>query len=467
MSSEITSLLSSGQLARLIPIVADSKKEERATSTLLSTFMVVPIFAMDVFSDAGAPVGKKSRIKCYTEVTFKSSEKGRTPRPDGLVVINNGQKVWTALIESKIGNNELTNAQVEEYLNLAKQYKINALITISNQFATTPTHHPLKIAKSRIRSIELYHFSWLSLKSKAVLLTGMRGVDDPEQAYILSELVRYLDHESSGITSLTKMPTLWKDLCNSIQNGTSLNKNTESVVESVSGWHQLLRHLSLNLSMAIGQLVDISLSRAREKDAELNFQKDCAYLSKEYSANAAFNIPNAASRLELTADFMRKTINLSMRLDAPKDKAKATACINWFTRQFKGKSYKAISVRAYWPKRIPMTMATLENAIDNPSLLIPENVKDLPTYLEVVRVIDLGARFKGAKTFVEDVSKEFPRFYHDVGQHLDKWVAKAPKIKDEEQVVSAIPTIFSEVKPMSDAFGIQYCDVERENDSEN
>ncbi|VAW72536.1 hypothetical protein MNBD_GAMMA15-1537 [hydrothermal vent metagenome] len=38
MASAVTTFLASGQLARLIPTVADSKKEERATSSLLSSF---------------------------------------------------------------------------------------------------------------------------------------------------------------------------------------------------------------------------------------------------------------------------------------------------------------------------------------------------------------------------------------------------------------------------------------------
>ncbi|WP_299979079.1 hypothetical protein [uncultured Pseudoteredinibacter sp.] len=447
MSSEITSILASGQLARLIPTVADSKKEERATSTLLASFMVVPSFATSVLSDAGASIGKRSKITCYTEVVFKSADKGKGPRPDGLVVVANGSKTWTALIESKIGNAELTNDQVEEYLSLAKQYKINAVITISNQFATTPTHHPLTIAKSKTKSVELYHFSWLSLKSKAVLLTGAKGIDDPEQAYILSELVRYLDHDSSGITALNKMPALWKDLCTAVQNGVALNRKAEFLTESVSGWHQLLRHLTLNLSMAIGQPVDINLTRQREKDADLNFSEDCAYLAKESSLKAEFNIPNAASRLVLSADVLRKVINVSMKLEAPKDKSRATASINWLTRQLKGTNYENLSIRAYWPKRIPETMASLDAVLEDPSVLIPPNVRELPTYLEVVRVVDLGARFKGAKTFVEDVSTQFPKFYHDAGQLLTKWVAQAPKIKEKKQEEEpSIPTIFSEVR---------------------
>ncbi|MCF6258045.1 MAG: hypothetical protein L3J98_13720 [Gammaproteobacteria bacterium] len=443
MGLEITERLASGQYARLIPTVADSKKEERATSSLLASFMVVPGFAREVLSDAGAPVGKRIKIVCYTEVTFKNNEKSKGPRPDGLIIITSGSKQWTALIESKIGNAELTKEQVEEYLDLAKAHGINALITISNQFSTTPTHHPIKVSKNKLRSVELYHFSWLSLKSRAVLLTANKNVEDPEQAYILSELVRYLDHDSSGVSSLTRMPGEWKNLCSSVQHGTALSKTSEIVEISVSGWHQLLRHLSLNLSMSIGQPVKIALSRAREKEAELNFSGDCADLAQNNGFSTEFEIPNAASRIIFSADCLRRTINISMKLEAPKDRARATASINWITRQLRSKGIGNVGLRAYWPRRIPMTSASLVEATEDPTVLIPEGVSDLPTYLEVVRIVDMAARFKGAKTFVEDSSKEFPLFYQDIGQHLSRWVAKAPKVKESEAVNSSIPNILS------------------------
>lgn len=443
MKTELSTLQSSWQLARLIPVVVDSKKEERATSCLLASFMVVPVFAQKVLASAGAPVGKRIKTECYTEVTFKSSDKEKNSRPDGFIVISNGKQKWTALIESKIGTADLTTEQVESYLDLAKKHGINAVITISNQFATTPTHHPLKVSKVKLRSVELYHFSWLSLKSKAILLTGNKRVDDPEQAFILSELVRYLEHPSSGVSSLTRMPKTWKDICNSIQQRVSLNKSSELVESSVSGWHQLLRHLSLNLSVVIGQPVGVVLTRARERDAELNFQEDCCYLANEGALVAEFDIPNAASRVRLLVDLNRRTINFSMKLEAPKDKTKTTAPINWLTRQLRGKDLQNAAIRAYWPRRIPTTQASLEETIDNPANLINPGITDLPTYLEVIRVVDLAVRFKGVKTFVEDCSREFPLFYKDVGQHLTKWVAKAPKVKAKSQAESEIPTILS------------------------
>jgi hypothetical protein len=443
MASEKPTFLASGQRAKLIPTMADAKKEERATSSLLATFMVVPLFAKDVLSSAGAPVGKRSRIECYTEVTFKSPKKESKARPDGLIVIKNGAKTWTALIESKIGNAELTNKQVEEYLELAKGLNINAVITISNQFATTPTHHPLKINKKRSRSVELYHFSWLSIKTKAVLLTGRGLVNDPEQAFILSELVSYLEHSSSGVSALTKMPSGWKEVCHSIQQGTPLNKNGDSIERSVSGWHQLLRHLSLNLSMAIRQPVGIVLSRAREKDPEIHFREDCHLLSKECKLDAEFEVHNAASKLLFSADFLRRTISISMKLESPKDKRRATASINWVTRQLKGANLENVYLKAYWPKRTPMTIAPLAEVLENPSAIIPSEIKAIPKYFEVVRIIDLNGRFTGVKTFVEESSKEFLNFYQDVGQQLSKWVARAPRLKEPESAVSSIPTIFS------------------------
>lgn len=443
MAKNIESALVSGQLARLIPTVADSKKEERATSSLLASFMVVPGYAISVLSDAGASIGKRSKITCYTEVVFKPDGKGRAPRPDGLIIVNNGSKVWTALIESKIGNAELKNDQVEEYLALAKFHGIDAVITISNQFATTPTHHPLTVPKAKVRSVELYHFSWLSLTSKAVLLTSAKHIEDPEQAFILSELVRYLNHDSSGVTALTSMPRDWKELCNAVRDQSVLNKNVDYVTNSVSGWHQLSKHLALNLGMDIGQPVDISLSRPRAKDAELNFNEDCSLLIKESKFIVEFDIENAAARLVLVADVIRKDVSISMKLDAPKDKSRATAAINWLTRQLKNVSPEKLAIRAYWPKRTPMTIKPLAEVIADPSILIPDNIKDLPTHLEIVRVLELGARFKGAKTFVEDVTAQFASFYSDAGQHLGKWIPQAPKVKERPAEKPSIPTIFS------------------------
>lgn len=449
MEADILNILSSGQLARLIPTVSDSKKEERATSSLLASFMVVPDFAKEVLSEIGAPSAKKIKVECYTEVTFKSSGKDSKIRPDGLIIVRAGSKKWMALVESKVGNADLTAEQIEGYLDLAKSNQIDALITISNQFATSPTHHPVKVSKTKTRSVSLFHFSWLSIVSKAILITDSNSLNDPEQAYILSELIRYMNHESSGVTSLNKMHSDWKAVCEKVQQGASLDKKSQITKNAVTSWQQLTKHLALNLSMKIGEPVSISLPRARSQDADFNFSEDCSTLESQNSLISYFEIPNAASKIEFSADFLRRTINVSMKLDAPKDKSRATASINWLTRQLKPTSIRGVSIRVYWPKRTPMTTGTVEDALEKPESLIPSGVKDMPTHLELIRVVDVMSRFKGAKTFVEESSKHFPGFYQDVGQHLSKWVAKAPKVKDAKPSENVVPTVLSSGSGMS------------------
>jgi len=429
MDTDVEKLLASGKKARLIPSLPDSKKEEKATSSLLSTFMVVPEFARQVLSDAGAPVGKRLQIKCYTEVVFKSTETGRNPRPDGLIVVKGGSKVWMALVESKIGNNHLFSEQVEEYLDIARKNGINSVITISNQFATIPTHHPVKINKNKLRTVQLYHFSWLSLVSKAILIADNKAIDDAEQSFVLNELVQYLDHESSGVSALAKMHPDWKEACNDVQQGVNLAKSSDTVRNAVSSWHQLQRHMSLKLSMSIGSQVTIHLTRQRLNDAEFNLQEDCSHLSQKNNLETDFVIKNAASYLHFCADFLRRTITISMKLEAPKDVSRATASINWLTRQLRGLEIASVSIRAYWPRRKLVTSEYLADVIENPKVLLLPGENILPLYLEVARVVDLAVRFKGSKTFVEESWKELESFYGDVGQHLSNWIPKPPKIK--------------------------------------
>ena len=192
MDTNLETILFSGQHARLTPIVSGSKKGERATCCLLSTFMVAPEFAKQVLSEAGAPVGKQLHVECYTKVIFKSGNKSNNSRPDGFIVVNFGSEQWMALVESKIGNSQLSSEQIEGYLDLARMHGINAVITISNQFATPATHHPVEVNKNKLRSVQLYHFSWLSIVSIATLISANKAFEDREQSFLLSEFVRHL-----------------------------------------------------------------------------------------------------------------------------------------------------------------------------------------------------------------------------------------------------------------------------------
>ena len=370
MSSLILEKMKSGELARLNPTVPDSKKEERATSILLATFRAVPDFARSMLNDAGVSTPKRSKIECFTEVAFEIPGSNRSVRPDGLIVISSGKKTWCALVESKTGTATLKQDQCEDYLVLARQLGIDAVLTISNQYSAVPSHHPVAVSKTKTRRVGLFHFSWLSLMAKASLLTESREVDDPEQAFLLKELIRFLKHPTSGVASFTRMSKGWSALCAAVKQGAVIRKKDPIVTDAVVSWHQLVRFIVLDLTSSLSQPVRVSLARRHTNDPNSRVLDDIDSASSRSVLSAEIVIPNAASPLLVTADLRRRTLNLAMKLKAPTDKKRASASINWLLRQLKDVERDDLLIRAVWPRRIQDTTATISATRDDAGCLI-------------------------------------------------------------------------------------------------
>jgi imidazoleglycerol phosphate synthase glutamine amidotransferase subunit HisH len=108
--------------------------------------------------------------------------------------------VWTALVEVKTGRNDLQAEQLENYLEVARRHGMQAVLTVSNETPVAAGVHPTKVDKRKLKHVELHHMAWSEVLSTAVLEKEHRGVADPDQAYILGELIRYLEHPRSGST---------------------------------------------------------------------------------------------------------------------------------------------------------------------------------------------------------------------------------------------------------------------------
>ena len=424
-------ILAKGEPARLIPVVADTRKEQRATSALLAVIGSVAEYGRDLLSVVGAPVGKTSRIRCFTEVEFKSQPKETRQRPDGLIQVRTGKRIWSAIVEAKVGNAVLDAEQIEAYLDIAHLVGADAVITISNQFAARPTHHPVTVSKRKLGKIGLYHWSWTFLLTQAVIEEGSKGVEDPDQAFILNELIRYLDHDSSGVTGFNRMPATWKNLCASVQHGTRLTRSAPEVVDAATSWHGLTRFIALKMSVGVGREVSVYLSRSHAKDADQRLHDDVAALATASSLQASFDIPDAADRVHFSADLARRTLTASMTLQAPKDRKLPKALFTWIFRQVEVCPDDGLMIVAKWPGRTPDTSATLAQMREDRNVLLGGAAGQMPVAFEVRQVGDLGGRFWGARTFVEDALRAATAFYEEVGQYLEAWVPKPPKVKPE------------------------------------
>ena len=425
---KIPDFLASGEPARLIPVASDGSKEARAVSILLASLMSVPAFARVMMSSIGQRVGSRANLDCYTEVVFKGTD-GTKLRPDGLIELDAGRgRVWRCLVEGKIGKADIDDVQVASYLGLAKTHKVDAVLTLSNQFATIPTHGPVRIPKTAQKGIDLFHWSWMYILTQARLLLSDDEFDRPEQRFILAEMARYFSHPSVGVSTFDRMNAEWKDLVNKVQAGVNVNRTSPEVERSVAAWHQESRDLCLALTRKVGRPVHIRLSRVHNDDPAQRLRDDSLALAETYGLHCGLDVPNAASPIEIHADVQRRCISVSMSMAAPKDKQRTTSRLNWLIRQLSKTKAEGIYIRAIWPGRAPATQATLAILRENPAAIEGENPKLLPTQLTVLLVRDLAGKFSGAKTFIEQLESAVPYFYEQVGQHLRPYVAPPPRL---------------------------------------
>lgn len=232
------------QRARLIPVSgigSEKEAEMRATSALLAVIEAVRDFSLAMTAPLGASRAQKAVVRCYTEVPFKVGAGRAAPRPDGLIQVTYGKSTWTALVEVKTGLATLNPDQVNAYWDIARERNFNAVITISNEIAPSRDTHPTDGLRVRSNSkVKIYHFSWTAILSTCQVIKNHRGIEDPDQAWILGELIRYMRHPNSGANAFDDMGADWVAVRDAARDH-ALRKNDPAVRDVAQRWDQLLR----------------------------------------------------------------------------------------------------------------------------------------------------------------------------------------------------------------------------------
>lgn len=429
-SMELPTMLKRGEHARLFPVLADTSKEGRTLSIFLACLPYVDEFGKAMLASIGERVGARTRIETFTEVVC-DKEGDKNNRPDGLIVVRNGSKTWTALVEAKVGNAVLTPEQLEAYLEVAKLNGIDALITLSNQFAPLPTHHPVKVSANAKRKVALFHWSWMYVLTQASLLIDNEEVTDKSQKLILSEMRRFFSHPSAGVKSFDSMPASWTDLVAKVQAGGSISGSMSDAKEIMGAWHQELRDLSLILTRQLRTEVNVRIPRRYTADPGLRLKEDVAVLCSDQCLQATFLIPAAAAPVDLCADLAKKTVSVSMKIRAPEDRKGAKARISWLLRQIAKAEPKDTHVRLFWPGRGGFTQHTLLELRDDPDKAVADRNGVVPHSFEISLVKDLAGRFAQRRNFIVDLETVVPAFYEQIGQHIKSWQPSAPKMTEE------------------------------------
>ncbi|MEL6415098.1 MAG: hypothetical protein AAFQ15_09195 [Pseudomonadota bacterium] len=428
----IPDYLAQGEEARLFPVLATTSKEGRTASIVLSCLALVAPFAEGLLASVNQRVGKRSNVSCYTEIVFKGQRSAPKDRPDGLISITSGSKSWRALVEAKVANAVIDADQVEKYRQLAKEHSCDCVITISNQFATRPDHHPdMDVRKSRSK-IPVYHWSWMHVLTQCDLLLSNAAIADREQTLLLSELRRFLSHESAGVRGFDRMPPEWTTLNKLVSSGGKIPVRSADAEAVIDAWHQETRDLSLILSRQTETVVKERLSRKHATNPVERRKDELANLRDNQTLSCELDIENAASPIQVTANLARRTVEVGMRMAAPGDKVSSKARLNWLLRQIKGEFDEELQIRANWPGRSDPTQSSFAALVEDPSLI--ENGKSglTLTAFDVFFCRQMGARFAQLSNFISDLEDVVPEFYRAVGQNLSAWQQRPPRIREEK-----------------------------------
>lgn len=432
--------------ARLIPAVGirgQEEQEKRATSSLLAVMHAVPEFGHALLKPLGAP---KGTISTFAEVQLKDGD-GKVHIPDGAVRVERGKTAWACLVEVKTGGAPLKSEQVNRYLDLAREQRFDAVLTVSNDITGSAHKSPVAVDGRKLRNVQLVHLSWWRILTEAIVQHRHRGVSDPDQAWILGELIAYLDDERSGASGFGDMGENWVAVRNGAGNGTLRSSDTE-VRDIASRWEQFIEYLCLGLGQDLGRVV--RPVRPRKQTSAMRLDANCKALAENGILEAAIRVPDAAGDLTLQADLRAKRVVTSVTIDAPGEGRAATRA-NWLVRQLKD-APDGLVIEASFANSKSTTARLLKDVREDPrSLLLESDPKRPPRAFRLALAGPMGAkRGRGERSFVLETRRQTVAFYRGLVQDLRSWRASAPKLPDEPSEPTGEPTSTSPLDSSSD-----------------
>ncbi|MFJ9798041.1 TerD family protein [Streptomyces sp. NPDC101145] len=406
--------------ARLFPASAlksDRERETRATSVLLSVMAQVPEFGRRLTAGYGAPAG---RLETFTEVSLPHGESPR--RPDGVIRVERAGKLWTALVETKTNGNALKAEQVQAYMDIAARRGYEAVLTLSNDVALEGS--PLVEVRTdgrRKHKVALWHLSWAEVAHQAQMLIRHEGVGNAAHAWLLQELLHYLQHENSGCHGFQNMGAAWVPVRRAIDEET-LCQGDPRALEVVESWERLVRQVCLRLGGELGQKV-LPVQRSRRgADPRARREALADQLCTDGRLHAEVRIDGTPGVLALVADLRTQKLRTSIEVDAPEQGYP----LSWAKRLIRqlAAAPADLHVETLVEGQGTGPRGTLERLRPEPGDLLPKDGAQITGFrLSLFKGMGTG-RGNAETGFIRSVDQAVDRFHAQVVTALD---ARTPR----------------------------------------
>lgn len=449
MKRELPSFLSQGEPARLFPVLSNTSKEGRTTAILLACMARIDELSKALLSSAGQRIGVRTRTECFTEIVPANVSVKTRDRPDGLIVVRTGKREWKAFVEAKIGSGGLDIDQIERYRNLAKDNDVDCVITVSNQFATSPTAHPLEEVRRSRSKIPVVHWSWMHVLTTVDLLISEDTIESSDRCALLSEFRRFLAHESAGVRGFDRMPREWTELNRLVSAGGDVPAGSPEAISVIEAWHQETRDLSLALSRLTETRVTQRLPRRHLHDPGRRRKDEIVRLRNDRQLSVSLEIPDAAASLDVVVDLARRCIDVGMTLGAPEDRKSAKARVSWLLRQIRTDDVTDLYLRIFWPKRSATTQYAVADLRADAGIVAEGKERLAPKSFYLFESKRLGSRFTQQSNFIADLEQVVPAFYGRHGAGLVAWQRPAPTIKVDRPSDVSLSAVSQDAGPLT------------------
>ncbi|OKI99325.1 stress response protein TerZ [Streptomyces sp. CB01249] len=403
----------SWRAARLFPasnLKSDKEREVRATSVLLSVMAQVPEFGRRLTAAFGAPAG---RMQTFTEVSLPH---GETPkRPDGVIRVERAGKLWTALVETKTNGNALKSEQVQNYMDIAARRGYEAVITLSNDVALEGS--PLVEVKTdgrRKHKVALWHLSWAEVAHQAQMLIRHEGVGNAAHAWLLQELLHYLQHENSGCHGFQNMGPSWVPVRNGIDEET-LSQGDPRAVEVVESWERLIRQVCLRIGGELGQKA-LPVQRTPRGTTALSRRAAHAdRLCEEGRLAAELRVDGSPGTITIVADLRTGKLRTSVEIPVPEGGYPLTSAKRLMRQLAEAPADLHVETLVEGQKG---PRGTLERLRPEPGDVLPRDGSRI-TGFRLSLFKSMGATRGNAETgFIRSVDNAVDRFHSHVIAHL-------------------------------------------------
>lgn len=383
----VSKIYREGRDARLFPTV--SSGEDRATSIFLSVLNSVSPFRHAMMESIGVKLRKRGSTfttKVHPEFSTKKIHKDI---PDGMIILDQ-DKTWQALIEVKIKRSDLDELQLGRYLKRVKEFKCNALITISNEMCAAPNMPPLRLVTSdrALKRIKHFHWSWMYIQNTAREILAHSEFSNNAEKYILEQFLTFLRDEKSGVLGFTRMNRNWSEFVTKIESERNITQETYE--EVASDWHQEASEISMIASETLNCSVTEVLKFDAPRAAEKRLNADVKLLKTKNDLFSEYKIEGLKNRMGVTIDINRRLYSISMRHELPTTVKTPHKRIERFLKTFglEGQ-HDGVSIFSHWPYVTKPMDTTLFKAIqaandgdwDDTELIHPE--KDSIRFIEL------------------------------------------------------------------------------------